>query len=200
MAPLSLITTGWTDRRWLSRVRFVMAALATGCWGWSSCMGQPTVAGEYQIKAVFLFNFVQFATWPDAPSTVPAGPIVIGVLGDDPFGAVLDEAVRQELIDDRPLEVRRFAAVDEIDICHVLFISRSESRQIASILTALNHRPILTVGDFFGFASQGGMIRLVNDQNRIRLRINRAAAQRAGLTLSSNLLRAATIVNDGGRP
>ena len=150
---------------------------------------------EYQLKAIFLFNFAQFVGWPAAALSNDQLPFVIGVLGDDPFGSYLDETVQGEKIGGHPMVVRRYSRVEDAAGCHVLFISRSESGRMAEIVAALRGRNILTVGDVEDFNQVGGMVRFVTEQGRIRLRIDVQAAQAAGLTISSKLLRSATIVN-----
>lgn len=154
----------------------------------------PAAPTEYQVKAVFLFNFSQFVDWPAAAFADGRAPLVIGVLGSDPFGATLDEIVRGETVNGRPLAVRRYQSVEQIDVCHILFIERSQSERLDAVLAALKGRNVLTVGDFEGFARRGGMIRFMTVGNKIRLRINLAAAQEAKVTISSKLLRPAEIV------
>jgi hypothetical protein len=149
---------------------------------------------EYQLKAVFLFNFAQFIEWPPATFPDPKAPLVIGVLGDDPFGASLDETVRDEMIGQRKLVVERYRRVEEITRCHILFISQSEAGRLKPILAQLRGRNTLTVCDTPGYALRGVMIRFVTDKNKIRLRINLEAAKAAGLVISSKLLRPAEIV------
>jgi hypothetical protein len=146
---------------------------------------------EYQVKAVFLFNFAQFVDWPPKAFPEPQTPLVIGVLGEDPFGTYLDETVRGEKVKDRPLVVQRYRRVGEIKTCHVLFISRSETDRLEQILASVKGRNILTVGDAEDFALRGGMIQLVTEKNKIRMRINLEAVKAAGLTISSKLLRVA---------
>jgi hypothetical protein len=152
---------------------------------------------EREIKAAFLFNFAQFVEWPAASLADPPAPLVIGVLGDDPFDSVLDAVVRGEMIKNRPLTVTRFRRVEDVAICHILFVSPSEAPHYALIFEALQRRPILTVGDTDGFATGGGMIRFITDKGHIRLRINLGAARGAGLTISSQLLRAADVIGQG---
>lgn len=152
---------------------------------------------EYQIKAVFLFNFAQFVDWPALAFADRRAPLVIGVLGDDPFGTFLDETVRGETVNDRQLIVQRYRGVDEIQACHLLFISRSESGRLEEIVERLKDRNILTVSDLEGAALRGVMIRFVIADNKIRLRINLEAAKAADLTISSKLLRPAEIVTAG---
>jgi hypothetical protein len=148
-------------------------------------------ASEYQVKAVFLFNFAQFVDWQPADAQTP---LRIGILGDDPFGTFLDETVRGERVGVRPIEIRRYREIGEIDACNILFITRSQNERVGQILAALQNRPILTVSDGEDFAQRGGMIQFVNDKNRVRLRINLEAAQAANVAISSKLLRVAEIV------
>ena len=155
---------------------------------------QPT---EYQLKAVFLFNFSQFVDWPPEAFADERAPLVIGVLGEDPFGAELDAAVLGETVNGRPLAVRRYRRVEEIEQCHILFIARSQRDRLDQILRWIDGRSTLTVGDFEGFARSGGMIRFVPAGTRIRLHINLEAAQAADLAISSKLLRPAQIVGKG---
>jgi hypothetical protein len=154
----------------------------------------PAAVQEYQIKAVFLYNFVRFVDWPTRTFAAAHTPLVIGVLGADPFGGALDDAVRGESVNGHPLAVQRFRRVEDVVDCAMLFISRSEAGRLESILVALRHRSILTVSDAENFARRGGMIRFVNENNKVRLRINVGAAREAGLTISSKLLRPAEIV------
>jgi YfiR/HmsC-like len=157
--------------------------------------GQTAAAPpEYQVKAVFLFHFAQFVTWPGRAFTDSAAPLVIGILGDDPFGPYLDEAVRGEAVEGHPLTVRRFSRLEEIAGCHILFVPRGEMGRLREVLQTLQGHSVLTVSDAEGFTSGGGMIRFLTDRSRIRLRINLEAARSADLTLSSKLLRPAEIV------
>lgn len=150
---------------------------------------------ENQVKAVFLFNFAQFVEWPPMAFASDAAPLVIGVLGDNPFDSALEEAVRGENVNHRSLEVRHYRRVADVDTCHILFVARSEASRLDEIFAALKGRSILTVGDTDGFAQHGGMIRFVTDNSRVRLRINLTAAKAAGLVISSKLLRPAEIVS-----
>ena len=152
---------------------------------------------EYQLKAVFLFNFAQFVEWPASAFPEPDTPLGICVLGQDPFGAYLDETVRGETVGNHLLAVRRYRTADEVTGCHILFVSRQEQGRLREILDSLKGHSVLTVSDAERFASRGGMIRFVTEHNRIRLRINLEAARAAGLTISSKLLRPAQIVSKG---
>lgn len=156
-----------------------------------------TMASEYQLKAVFLFNFTQFVDWPTDAFSDAGSPLVIGILGSDPFGAYLDDTVRDERVNGRPLAIQRYARVDEIKTCHVLFVSASEAGHMGQILNALKGRSILTVGDIDSFTRDGGIIRFAMVSTKIRLKISLDTAQAAHLTISSKLLRPAEIVPRG---
>jgi hypothetical protein len=162
-----------------------------------SVAAEAPVAAEYQLKAVFLFNFAQFVDWPSGAFPEAQSPLVIGILGADPFDAYLDETVRGEKANARPLVIRRYRRAEDIGDCQVLFISRSEAGRLGPVLASLKGRSILTVGDMDGFAQRGGMIGLVTENNKIRLKINVDAAKAAALTISSKLLRPAEIVTSG---
>ena len=149
---------------------------------------QRDPAPEYQIKAVFLFNFAQFVEWPAGAFPQAATPLVIGILGEDPFNGYLDETVRGETVNSHPLVVQRFRAVEEVKACHILFISRGETQRLTQILASLKGRYILVVSDA---GQQGEMIKFFTEKNKIRLRINAEATRAAGLTISSKLLRLA---------
>ena len=183
------------------RVRGVIRAYLLGgiaLLPWGPRVGaQAARPSEYQLKAVFLFNFAQFVDWPAGAFPDSTAPLVIGVLGDDPFGPYLDETVRGETVRGRPFEVRRYQKIEDIRTCHILFVSPSEESRLEDILANLKHRAILTVGDGEGFAKRGGMIRFVSERNKVRMRINVAAVEAAQLTISSKLLRAAEIVTSG---
>lgn len=159
--------------------------------------GQTAPFPEYQVKAVFLFNFGQFVVWPTQVLPDVQTPLIIGVLGDDPFGAYLDEAVQGEALQNHPVVVQRYRRAVDIETCHILFISRTETDQLEQILTTLQDRHILTVSDITRFTRRGGMIRFLTQQNKIRLQINVEAAKTAGLTISSKLLKLAQIVGSG---
>jgi YfiR/HmsC-like len=172
-----------------ARLRLLLGA----CLLWST-LALAAGPSEYEVKAVFLFNFSQFIAWPPEAFPTAQTPLVIGVLGRDPFGAALDEVVRGETIEGRRLEVRRYQRVEDIELCHILFVDRSKRGELDSILDHLRGRGVLTVGESANFARRGGIVQFVTMDKRIRLQINLDAAKTAGLTISSKLLRPAEIV------
>lgn len=153
------------------------------------------ISDEYQVKAAFLFNFAQFVEWPARAFPTSDTPLVIGILGDDPFGDYLDELVKGEKVGGRPVVIRRCDNLPEAGACHILFISRSEHASLKEILHGLKGRSILTISDADSFNRYGGMVRFVMENGKIRLRIQLQSAKDANLTISSKILRPATIVS-----
>jgi hypothetical protein len=152
----------------------------------------PASMSEYRIKAVFLYNFVQFVEWPAEAFSDASSPIVIGILGDDPFGSLLDETVAGETIRNRKLVVRRSRNLDDLKRAQLLFISRSEHERLPQLLAELEGKPILLVGESDEFTRRGGIIRLYLAGNKVRFEINAGSAQQRGLRLSAQLLKLGT--------
>ena len=155
-------------------------------------------AAEHQLKAVYLFNFGQFVEWPAQAFESPDSPFVIGIVGEDPVGDTLEAVVRGESVHGHRLEVKRFGKSAEIDHCHILFIGRAEAAQLEPAMAAIRGRNVLSVTDIDGAEHRGAVIVLFNESNRIRMRINVAAAKAGNLVISSKLLRPAEIVGGGG--
>lgn len=154
-----------------------------------------TVSREYPLKAVFLLNFARFTDWPTNAFVGPDSPLVIGVLGNDPFGSVLDLTIKNEQVKGRKFVVERYSRFSEIGACHILFICQSEANRLARIAAALKTRPILTVSDIDKSADDGICEQFVTENNKIRLRTNTDALKDANLTMSSKLLRLAEIIS-----
>ncbi len=179
------------SHRWLRLLPGLIAALFLMG---PAARAQPGPLREYQVKAVFLFNFSQFVEWPATAFPDAQAPFVIGVLGEDPFGAYLDETVLGEKAAGHSVVVRRFRRVEDVDTCHILFVARSESGRLTQILAGLRGRSVLTVGDMDSFTEHGGIIRFITENSRVRMRINLEAAKAVKLTISSKVLRPAEIV------
>jgi uncharacterized protein DUF4154 len=160
---------------------------------------QGVRASASEVQAVFLFNFAQFVEWPPEAFPDPQAPLVIGILGKDPFGSFLDETVRGERVRGRTFRIDRYRRVEDVKDCQILFISRSEAKRLDGILSALKGRPILTVSNGEDFERPGGIIRFILDESKIRLSVDLEAAQTARLVFSSKLLRSAEIVPASSR-
>ncbi len=152
---------------------------------------------EFQVKAAFVYNFVKFVQWPrDAFPATGDSPISICVLGQDPLGEAL-ESLKGLTAYGKSLSVRRIAGQGEIDRCQVLYLCKSERGAMANILKGTK-AGVLTIGDMKSFASAGGIINFVIVDNRVSFEINVEAAERARLKISSQILKLAKIVKEGG--
>jgi hypothetical protein len=154
-------------------------------------------SSEYLIKAGFIFNFAKFVEWPSNAFAQPDSPIVIGILGTDPFGTIIDKIVQDKKIGTRGFVVKRLKwGVDlkELRECKILFIGASERAHMDELVQMLRGLPVLTVGETPGFAERGGVIRFVLEDNRVRFEVNVVAARQADLTISSRLLTLARII------
>lgn len=157
--------------------------------------GFAQVSKEYQLKAVFLWRLAQFTQWPSGAFEGPDSPIVICVLGENPFGEALDMTVRGETAHGRKFAVQQHRAIDQIKGCHILYITSSGTRQAKEISAAVTGRSVLTVRDSNGLpSSYEPIVRFITEQNRIKLRINLSVATSARLVFDPRLLRAAEIV------
>jgi len=155
---------------------------------------QSDTTREYQIKAAFLYNFIQFVKWPGTTFPTPDAPFCIGILGDDPFGSALDDTVQGEAIDGHRLMVIRSPRVEELMGCQMIFVCRSEGGHADAILSKLSSKPILTVSEIDGFAGMGGDINFYLSSGKVRFEINPQAARQGGLKISSQLLALGKIV------
>jgi hypothetical protein len=165
-------------------------ALLLGCGAARAQQSQPS---EYQLKAAFLYHFAEFVDWPASAFVAPTSPMIIGILGDNPFGNELEQAVRGKSLNNHPLSVRSIGSVPEATTnCHILFISSSEKKRLPEIFTGLGQASVLTVGEMDRFNESGGMINFVLEGTKIRFQINDAAARRVGLKISSKLMSLAT--------
>jgi hypothetical protein len=174
--------------------RTLVALIATALAGAHA----TTINQEYQLKAVFLFNFLQFVDWPTDAFEDAHSPFHVCILGGDPFGHDLDEVMSGEQLENRPILVERHADVADTTHCHLVFIAEDSATRRQRSLAALQSKPILTVGDADDFAARGGIIELDVANNRIKLLVNLQAASDAQLRLSSKLLRKSQIVASRG--
>ena len=164
--------------------------------GWSSrffCAAADAPL-EYQVKAVFLLNFTKFIEWPAAAFEFPESPVTICILGEDPFGDTINQIVGGEVVSGRKIAVQRIKRLPGPKSCQVLFWGGSEAVP-AKPLPDLGPG-ILTVGEGDSFMREGGMIGFIIDNRRVRFDVNQAAAERAGLKISSKLLSVARDVQN----
>ena len=165
--------------RFLPALALAFAALAT--------VAEPLP--EYAVKAAFLYNFFKFVEWPAADER---GVFELCLMGEDPFGDALS-SLEGKQAQQRTVRITRNAATGQARSCHLLFIGEQAENRLASVLRALENAPVLTVGDTEGFVAAGGMIGLVMADNRVQVEINLRAVEKAGLKISSQLLKLAHV-------
>ncbi|HYE32566.1 MAG TPA: YfiR family protein [Methylomirabilota bacterium] len=150
---------------------------------------------EYEVKSAFLYNFAKFVTWPTNTFKDTTAPLVIGVLGENPFGKQLETTVQGRIIEGRSIDIRYFDTLRRYDgSAHILFLAGPERRDAAEMIRQLRGRPVLTVGESEGFLEAGGAVNFHLERNRVRFDVNTQATDAAGLKLSSKLLSVAARV------
>jgi hypothetical protein len=175
---------------------FVFAAL----WGSASAAtaeSAPRVSSAADLKAVFLFRFSQFVTWPAATFPNEEAPFVIGICGSEPIAATLEQIVRGERASGHPIDVRRVRSIADVRQCHIVYFEAGSAE--ADLVRGIRDQPVLTVGESKAFREAGGIIQFVLDDNRLRMRINAAPAKSVGLVISTKLLRIAEKVEGAAK-
>ena len=152
-------------------------------------------ANEYRLKAAFMYQFPQFVEWPSA-TLREARTLQLCVLEPNLFGAELEELIRGETLNGRPLAVKEIYGADEVAGCHVVFVSM-RSGDPSSVLKATAGRPVLTIGESRGFLESGGIIQMKIVDGKVRFEVHATNAQKAGLRISSQLLNLALAVHGG---
>jgi hypothetical protein len=157
-------------------------------------LGEEVSATQYELKAVFLYNFTQFVEWPAEVFRSPDAPFIIGIYGPNVFGSHLEEAVRGEKVNGHPIRIVLISTPADAGQCHLLFINKTKAAEFSTINSYLKRHSILTVSDAPAFCKAGGMVGFIDDRNKIKLQINTEAAAGADLKISSKLLRLAELV------
>ena len=151
---------------------------------------------EYQIKALFLEQFTRFIEWPSSPQvTDTSEQFIIAVIGENPFGSILEQTYTNRKIKEKKVEIRYLASPDEINDIHILFIAASSEKKLSEILKRTKNKPILLVGDTKGYAQKNVHINFYLAGENIKFEINEKAVHESGLVMSYILLNLAKIVN-----
>lgn len=151
---------------------------------------------EYAVKANFLYKFGPFVAWPPQAFATAGAPFNVCLLGEDPFGAALDAAVRGQTVGGHPVAVHRLQTVGRFPACHVLYIGRSAQPR-TEVLQLMRGAPVLTVTDE-RLGPARGLVHFVIRQGRVRFTLDAAGAQSSGLAISSKLLQLSVSPGDGG--
>jgi hypothetical protein len=184
----------WTRMRRLAATLIFLVGMFFGV---AKLTAQQAKPGEYQVKAAYLYNFGRFVEWP-ARSAEGNNSFTVCVLGQDPFGLALNATLADETIHGKNVVAKRIPDLAEAVNCRILFISSSEADRLKQILASLKDESVLTVSDLPNFAQSGGMMQFTMEGGRVRFEVNLPPAERAGLVLSSDLLKVAMNVRRGG--
>jgi hypothetical protein len=174
-----------------------------GLWlvAWVTAPAAPPAPGvpEYDAKASYLLVFTRYVEWPQTRFAGENSPIIIGVLGHNPFGDLLEKKTRGQRSQNRPIEIRQVNTLEAAAACHVLFISRQEARQQPAWLARLRNLPVLTVAETAGALAQGAIVGFVDEPAaggaRLRFDASLPAMEQAGLRISSPMLVSARQVH-----
>lgn len=158
---------------------------------------QSSTSAEYQVKAAFLFHFVQFVDWPPETFMAADSPLTYCTVGEDLFHGALEAALNGKKFGLRPLRVQHFKQVHDVQGCQILFIGFAEKKPALDALASFQGSPILTVGQSEHFAQDGGIIGFCLEGNKVRFEINLVAAERSNLKISARLLALAKTVIGG---
>jgi len=159
-------------------------------------LAQKISIQDYKVKAIFIYHFTKYIKWSDFDTSEAFN---IAILGDSDIVIPLREIARIRSVDDRKVTIKRFQTVEDIDACHILFISESMKNQIDTILQTIGDENILTVSSSEGFADKGVAINFVIVHGKIKFEMNSHALERAGLRASSQLKKLAILVEEKGR-
>jgi YfiR/HmsC-like len=157
---------------------------------------QPSTVAEDDVKAAFLYNFAKYVEWPDA--AFPEGALRVCVVADAAFAKRVDDIIAGETIEGRPVTREAPSTPDQARSCNILFVGGAEAGRADRLLGAVRGAHVLTVGDTADFLARGGVVTFVREGDRVRFDVNVGEAQRAGLIISSRLLRVARHVSTGG--
>ena len=179
------------DRRRTSWVRTAAAVaaltLALGSWCRSD---EPALA---RVEAAFVYNFTQFVEWPADAFASKDAPFVVAIVGEDPFAGALEQAMAGKLASGRPIVVRHYASAERVEGCQLLFVPEALDDAAAAILAKAAGRPVLTVGQTDAFMREGGAIRLLVEDGRMKFQINPDVVDASKLKASAKLMKLARI-------
>lgn len=159
---------------------------------------QELVAGNpNNVKAAFLRNFAHYVTWPTSTFADNHSPWRLCVVGQDPFGDMLENTVKGRIEQGHPFEVHSAITLDKLPVCQIIFVAIDNPQVRRAILGELKNKPVLTVGDAPEFLREGGVIRFQVD-DRVRISINLDQARAASLAIQTRMLEVCQEITENG--
>ena len=177
---------------WRAPARWSALLLACSCAG--AAWGQGISASDNLVRAAFVYNFAKFTEWPAGAFASAQAPLQLCIAASRGAISGVFDGFEGKLAQGRPIRPRHVQKGDDLGTCHILYVSDDDQRQFGDALRAIASRPVLTVGDADGFAESGGIIGLIEVNDKIGFEVNVDASQRSQLKISSQLLRLAKIV------
>jgi len=176
----------------VNKLLFTILVLIFCLFTWQNSYAQDQMPTEYDVKAVFLYNFINFVDWPDSSFANNNDPFIIGICGDDSFDGSLSDIVKGEKVNGtRSIIVKQAKTTSELQDCHMIFCTSSEEKEIDRLLGLTDNKSILTIGESDNFTGEGGMIGFINNDGRVRFELNIKAINKADLRVDSRLQRVA---------
>jgi hypothetical protein len=154
---------------------------------------------EYGVKAMSLWHFIGYTTWPKSAFEKDDSPFVLLVVGEDPFGGVLERTLKGKKAGSRPIRIVRSADLESLPKAHLIFLARSHAKEIGTLMAGAAARGVLVVGDSEGLAVDGAHVCVFLESKRLRFEVNNEAVKRSELTISPEMLKLARIVSDRGK-
>lgn len=153
------------------------------------------IFNEYQVKAVFLYNLTHFITWPETAFQGDDAPFIVGIMGENPFGDMLQKVLEKERVNGRPIVLILYIDCEQLQQrpCHMLFLADPKDLFYPNLMLTARSSHILTISDVPGFVQKGGVINLVRSNRRIEIEINQQEAKRTGVEISAQLLNLAKV-------
>jgi hypothetical protein len=182
-----------------ARLAWLLALLLAAAALEARASAQASRPNAYQVQAAYLYNFGKFVKWPNVAPANQSGAFTICVLGQDPFGAVLESTLAGESVDGKPVAVKRLTRAQDAGSCHILSISTAQ-RDLKATLAAIDDSSVLTVSEIPDFSKRGGMIQFILEGDRVRFEINLESAEKSHLVFPSELLKVAAAVRKPARP
>lgn len=177
----------------------IFLLLASSSVSGADAVAQQSRPNESQVQAAYLYNFGKFVKWPNLAPANQSGDFTICVLGQDPFGSVLESTLNGQKVDGKPVVVKRLAHAQDASACHILSLSAAQ-HDLKDTLAAIDDHSVLTVSDMPDFSKHGGMIQFILEGDRVRFEVNLESAERCHLVFPSELLKVAAAVRRPARP
>lgn len=152
---------------------------------------------EYEVKAAYIYNFINFIQWPNSAFSSTEAKFVIGIYGYDPFKGILDEVFRNKLLQNREWEIKYFSSVKDISDCHILLISDISQTELITVLEKIKNKPILSIGNQIdNFCDLGGIVNFSKQNEQHRFEINNNQAVNNNLKINPKLLFLSKIISE----